>query len=78
MLHIGCLICKHRIQDTNADNFICKAFPVGIPRAVIIGETEHDSILPGQIGDFLFEPADPKFFAKFFPDVAVPVTTASS
>ena len=70
-----CAFCKHR---TDAGDQTCQAFPVEIPTEIVTGVVYHDSLLPGQVGNFLFEPKNPDFFAEFFPDVPVGVTIISS
>jgi hypothetical protein len=45
--------CKHFYQDK--DGFTCRAFPKGIPKEIIDGKIEHDVIIKGQVGNFVFE-----------------------
>ena len=47
----GCLFCKHFKKDSS-----CKAFPKGIPLAILSGEVEHLKIDPKQEGSTVFEP----------------------
>ena len=48
---IQCQKCKH----VNATEFICKAFPFGIPEEVLRNEVIHNKILDHQQGDYIYE-----------------------
>jgi hypothetical protein len=45
-----CLGCKHFIAFG-----YCLAFPKGIPNEQITGEAQHDAVLPGQVGTYVYE-----------------------
>jgi len=45
-----CLVCKYYLE-----NFTCKAFPDGIPYEIASERKEHNRIIKGQKGDFVFE-----------------------
>lgn len=49
-----CAVCKHRLPGS-----FCKAFPGGIPRALLSGDHDHRQPYPGDNG-ITFEP-DPGF-----------------
>lgn len=44
-----CQECKHRLL------FGCKAFPNGIPDEIAQGIKLHDTVLPEQVGSYVFE-----------------------
>ncbi|HMO03908.1 MAG TPA: hypothetical protein PKC67_02525 [Kiritimatiellia bacterium] len=44
-----CLTCKHYIGATGQE-FVCKAFPNGIPDAIIDGEFDHTQPYEGDGG----------------------------
>lgn len=46
-----CIMCKW----CNETEFICKAFPYGIPEEVMQNEIIHNEILPEQMGDYIYE-----------------------
>lgn len=50
-----CNNCKHYQSRLN-----CKAFPLPktIPDEILTGEKVHNSVLPGQTGDFIFQPIE--------------------
>lgn len=50
---IQCVNCKH----CNATEFICPAFPYGIPENILRNETIHDKVLDHQFGTIVFEEA---------------------
>ncbi len=50
---IFCLKCKYRLGKRS-----CKAFPEKIPLSVYSGMVEHNKILEGQVGTFVYEPSD--------------------
>lgn len=37
----------------------CPAYPERIPKEIVWWQTPHDQVLPGQVGDFVFEHKDP-------------------
>lgn len=48
---IQCMMCKHYLRDNK-----CKAFTTNqIPYEIMIGQIEHDLILPYQNGEWVFE-----------------------
>ncbi|HOV22169.1 MAG TPA: cytoplasmic protein [bacterium] len=51
---IDCMTCKH-IRKNGKGNFVCDAFPDGIPLKMIV-ESGHRRKLPGQRGDVVYEP----------------------
>lgn len=50
-----CEMCKH-FNDENT--WTCKAFPEKIPYEIISEKIEHDAIIEGQVGNFVFEERD--------------------
>jgi len=42
----------------NKPGFRCRAFPEGIAKKIIDGEIEHNRILAGQKGTYIFEPRE--------------------
>jgi hypothetical protein len=50
--------CRHLgYGDPRADRLhVCRAFPKGIPWAIVIGKVRHTSVLPGQVGDYVLKP----------------------
>jgi len=46
-----CQTCKH----CNEIEFICKAFPFGIPEEIIRNEVMHKEVLEYQQGDTIYE-----------------------
>jgi len=42
----------------NKRGFKCRAFPKGIPKKIIDGEVNHNRILAGQKGTYVFEPRE--------------------
>jgi hypothetical protein len=44
-----CANCKNYIGEGK-----CKAFPSGIPDMVLLGDNNHEKIISGQIGQFVF------------------------
>ena len=49
-MEIQCLSCKW----FNAFGVGCKAFPEGIPLEITEGEIEHNEVIDGQVGDFVY------------------------
>lgn len=45
-----CAFCKHFVDN----DFYCKAFPNGIPDAILSGKQKHDVIIKGQTGETVF------------------------
>ena len=45
-----CAFCKYFVED----DYYCKAFPDGIPDAILSGEQKHDSVIKGQAGKTVF------------------------
>ena len=56
-----CFICDHFCRN-NDDGLMmgCRAFPNGIPDD-IGNEHDHDNVIKGQIGDYVFTPAKREF-----------------
>jgi hypothetical protein len=56
-----CMDCEH-LNRLNAIGITCKAFPKGIPKNIIVPQIEHDRVLKGQVGDYVFKemPEDKK------------------
>ena len=50
-----CIVCKH-FKDDKAPGYYCKAFPEGIPEAIIYSENKHTKLYPGQDNNIIFEP----------------------
>lgn len=48
-----CLTCKHRYGVS-----VCEAFPDGIPEIIISGGNQHETPLPNQANEIVFEPLD--------------------
>ena len=48
-----CQGCKH----CHETEFICSAFPFGIPDEVIDNDVIHDEVLPEQQGDYVWKEA---------------------
>lgn len=48
---IQCQSCKH----CSATEFICKAFPFGIPEEVLRNQVIHNEVLEHQQGDYVYE-----------------------
>lgn len=46
-----CQMCKW----CNDFEFICKAYPFGIPEEIITNEVIHSEVLPEQMGDYIYE-----------------------
>jgi len=47
--YLGCRACIHR------EGIGCKAFPARIRLDILSGQTKHDSVIEGQVGDFVYE-----------------------
>ncbi len=50
-----CIYCRHLDQD--AAEWVCKAYPNGIPQQILEGEANHVQPYPGDNG-IQFEPID--------------------
>jgi hypothetical protein len=50
--------CRHLgYGDRKADRLhVCRAFPKGIPWAIVAGKVKHTSVLPGQVGLHVLKP----------------------
>lgn len=48
-----CQICKNYIGDLK-----CAAFPIEIPKEILLGENNHNEPLDEQDNDIVFEPID--------------------
>ncbi len=46
-----CFYCKHLIDDKP---YICKAFPEAIPKDILRNKNNHDHVIKGQIGNYIF------------------------
>ena len=46
-----CNKCKH----FDSFEYICLAFPNGIPDELLSGEAKHDEVIKGQTGETIFE-----------------------
>ena len=56
-----CLICEHFCLNNDDGIFMgCRAFPDGIPHD-IGNDHDHDNVIKGQIGDYVFTPAKKEF-----------------
>lgn len=49
-MEIQCLKCKW----FNSFGIGCKAFPEGIPLEITEGEIEHNEVIDGQVGDYVY------------------------
>jgi len=49
-----CTQCKHFIGVTR-NIWLCRAFPRGIPREILLGFAAHDEVLPNQKGEYVFK-----------------------
>jgi hypothetical protein len=49
-------LLERGFENEPFEGWTCKAFPEGIPRSIIIRDTNHNKVLPGQTGDFIYEP----------------------
>lgn len=50
-----CLVCKHFIEVTSDGKIICKAYPKGVPNVVRSMKYNHNKVLDGQQGEYVFE-----------------------
>ena len=53
-----CYRCKNYLgADFVGDEYtdVCKAFPKGIPKEIILLEETHEKVRPDQVGEFVFE-----------------------
>lgn len=46
-----CFVCKNFDPISG-----CKAFPDGIPEEILLDQNDHSTVIPGQVGKFIFEP----------------------
>lgn len=53
-----CLFCRHFNRD-DEEAFSCRAYPQGIPEAIVISESDHRQPYRGDHG-MRFEPVDPE------------------
>jgi hypothetical protein len=51
MQKLLCNNCKHYALSLS-----CRAYPLGIPEEILIGDDNHSKVKIGQIGDFIFSP----------------------
>lgn len=49
-----CAYCKHNPER----NFVCSAFPNGIPEEYYTGQKHHTTVRKGQSNNITFQPAD--------------------
>ena len=49
-----CIVCKHFVHKGGVV-YTCPAFPDRIPRDVFFSDEVHDTVLPNQTGDTVFE-----------------------
>lgn len=50
-----CFFCKHFGElDKKLDDYVCHAFPKGIPAEIIYRKLQHRALYPGQEGDYAF------------------------
>lgn len=60
-----CHICEHFCRNNNDGlGCGCRAFPDGIPEEARAGYS-HDSIIQGQVGDYVFTPRDENNLTDF-------------
>jgi hypothetical protein len=52
-----CYKCKNR-ENLVSDPPVCKAFPKGIPDKIIFNGEQHNTPLPTQDNDIVFEPVE--------------------
>ncbi len=55
LFKIPCNDCKHFAHSIKGPE--CKAYDK-IPNDILLGRVEHDKVLPGQKGNFIFEPSE--------------------
>lgn len=46
-----CANCVHFVNS----EYVCKAFPAGIPNSLLTGEEKHNSLIKGQTGNTTFQ-----------------------
>jgi len=44
-----CILCEHYLK-----NFKCSAFPKLIPEEIASGKKEHNQVIVGQVGNYIF------------------------
>jgi len=52
-----CFHCRH-YHDTEPGVGTCEAFPEEIPLKFLLGKANHLEVVPGQVGDYVFEPTE--------------------
>jgi hypothetical protein len=50
----NCFKCKY-YNRYDPDKHSCKAFPRGMPEKVFYNKIDHDHIIEGQTGEYVFE-----------------------
>lgn len=56
MMPLQCVTCQHFIiPDPRDEKFVCKAFPEGIPTEILTSEQDHDHVVEGQVGDYVWK-----------------------
>lgn len=53
MTKLLCLSCKHYIGE-----LACEAFPIRIPKEILLGTNDHKEVQPGQIDEIVYEMSD--------------------
>lgn len=55
-IFIVCDFCKNVIEKKRT----CRAFPKGIPNVILEGKDEHNTLINGQNGLYLYKPINEK------------------
>lgn len=64
----SCFNCRHllysggMLSQDKGERGKCEAFPDGIPDDIWFHGIEHDKMMPGQLGDFVYEEPIPPVF----------------
>ena len=61
--NLQCANCRHSVRRVRGEIPTCLAFPRGIPIEVTTNRVIHDRVLPGQVGDYVYEPTE-EYLAK--------------
>ena len=53
-----CEGCEH-LLTASKEGMTCRAYPDGVPMAVMFGEVLHNNVLKGQVSDFIYTGSEP-------------------